>query len=93
MAIEVSPDVQARIQEKIDSGEFPNAEAIVAEGLDLIDSRKERLETLRALIAEGVADVEAGRVFEFNEALRQRAWERAVQRVENGERPDSDVWP
>ena len=93
MAIELSPNLQMRIQKKIDEGEYADLNEVIAEGLNLIDSRKEKLETLRALIAEGVADVEAGRVVAYNEEFRENARRRAVQRVQNGERPAPDVWP
>ena len=93
MAIELSPNLQMRIQKKIDEGEYADLNEVIAEGLNLIDSRKEKLETLRTLIAEGLADVEAGRVIAYNEEFRENARRRAVQRVQNGERPAPDVWP
>ncbi len=55
------------------SGEFfPVADTLVEGALDRLQVEKPAI--LRALIAEATADIEAGRVGEYNEEFRQNSW-------------------
>ena len=58
------------IDERVDSGDYQNASEVVRAGLRLLKQQTEedrqRLERLRALIQEGVDDMEAGRYTELD---------------------------
>ena len=57
------------IAERVDSGDYQNASEVVRAGLRLLKRQSEeddrKLERLRALIQEGVNDLEAGRYVEL----------------------------
>ena len=91
MAIELSPRIQARIAELVEQEHFPDAEALIDAALDGYED--ETLASLRALIAEGTADIGAGRVVEYTPALREELKREALQRFADGERAGPDVRP
>jgi antitoxin ParD1/3/4 len=57
------------IDERVESGDFQNASEVVRAGLRLLRRQTEedsqKLERLRALVQEGVNDIEAGRYVEL----------------------------
>ncbi len=56
MAISVTSEVEAKIREKVESGQYESTDAVIAEGLRLLDLHEqnlEKLERLRELIDEG----------------------------------------
>lgn len=83
MTIEVSPDLQARIQEKIDKGEFADPNAVIEYALDLLDEEKRFQQAcddeLKRLIAEGIDAVQQGKVREFTPELRESLWQQAIE--------------
>jgi len=83
MAIEVSPDLQARIQDKIDKGDFADLNAVIEHALDLLDKEKRFRQAsddeLKRLIAEGVDAVQQGKVREFTPELREALWQQAIE--------------
>ena len=56
------------IEEQVQAGIFENADAVIAAGLRLLGSNEGKLAELQRLIQEGLDDVEAGRVVEFENA-------------------------
>ncbi len=85
--IELSHDNDAFLRSRIEAGEYASADEIVAAALKLMQSRmKESMEArekLQAMLAEGLADIKAGRVVEGSvamEKLRQRIEDRAASR-------------
>ena len=56
MALHVAPETETKIRELVKSGRFESTDAVIAEGLRLLDVQKvnlEKLERLRVLIDEG----------------------------------------
>ncbi len=53
---------EAFIDKQVASGRFNNASEVVRAALRLLEDEEAKLEELRALIAEGDADIAAGRV-------------------------------
>lgn len=49
------------IKEQVTVGRFNNASEVIREGLRLVEEREKKLQWLRAHLAEGVADLDAGR--------------------------------
>jgi antitoxin ParD1/3/4 len=66
MNITLDSSQTALIEEFVASGEFASADDVVAEALRLLASQTEDVEYLRAEIAQGDADIEAGRVVPFD---------------------------
>ncbi|WP_252180993.1 type II toxin-antitoxin system ParD family antitoxin [Azospirillum sp. B4] len=55
------------IQSQLHSGRYNNASEVVRDGLRLLEARERRLTALDAALAEGVADIEAGRVYDLRD--------------------------
>jgi antitoxin ParD1/3/4 len=53
---------EAFIDKQVASGRFNNASEVIRAALRLLEDEEAKLEELRALIAEGDADIAAGRV-------------------------------
>ena len=67
--------LEARIDEKVRSGQYPDASAVVREALRLLDER-ERVDELRVELQIGLAQIERGETVEYTpELLEQLAHE------------------
>ena len=77
---------EAFIDKQVASGRFNNASEVVRAALRLLEDEEAKLEELRALIAEGDADIAAGRVVEVDdiEAFTRDIVERGRQRLRSG---------
>lgn len=92
MALRISPDIQARIAEKIESGDYPDADAVLDRALDVL-GEVERLNHLRRLLAVGAEQVARGEVIPYTEELLEEIKKSALRRFEAGETPSPDVCP
>lgn len=92
MALNLSPKTQARITEMVEHGDYPDADTMLDQALELL-SERERLARLREMIAIGVEQAQRGDVVPYDDAFRREARLRARQRIANGEKPSSDVCP
>lgn len=59
---------EAFIASQLESGRFNNASEVVRAGLRMLEDYETRLREVRALIDEGDADIEAGRVTMYSHA-------------------------
>jgi|SRR5688572_32659451 antitoxin ParD1/3/4 len=59
MAVKLTPQIEAMIEEKVQAGKYNDASEVVRESLRLLEER-ERLERLRAVIAIGDAQIARG---------------------------------
>lgn len=59
---------EAFISEQIKAGRFNNASEVVRAGLRMLEDYETRLNNLRELIAEGEADIAAGRYTTYKNA-------------------------
>jgi antitoxin ParD1/3/4 len=76
MSIQLAPETEALIQERVESGQFATAEEVVAAAIRLLDERERRLHWLRAELAIGEAQERRGESIEltrerFAEIIRQ----------------------
>jgi len=92
MALHISPDIQARIIEKIETGEYPDADAVLDRALDVLGD-VERLNHLRSLLAVGAEQVARGEVIPYTDELREEIKRSARRRFAEGERAGPDVRP
>jgi antitoxin ParD1/3/4 len=66
--IHLSEQDRTFIDEQVQAGIHKDTDAVIAAGLRLLGSKEGKLMELQRLIQEGVDDVEAGRVIEFERA-------------------------
>jgi len=59
---------EAFVQAQLASGRYNNASEVVRDALRLMEDRERRLASLDAAIERGMADIEAGRVHDLDEA-------------------------
>jgi antitoxin ParD1/3/4 len=74
----VLTDSQAKfVEQMVASGHYQNASEVLREGLRLVQAREAeqaaKLAALREAVAVGIADIEAGRYTEFNDAASLRS--------------------
>ncbi len=81
-SIVVGEHFEAFIDEQVSSGRYNNASEVVRAGLRLLERDELQLSELRRLIAEGDADIDAGRFHEYDTA--ESLLEDIVRRSESG---------
>ncbi len=68
MNVSLTPELEAVIAGKVDSGKYSSASEVVREGLRLLQQRDEmheaKLNALRTDIQLGIDDLEAGRIYD-----------------------------
>jgi len=92
MQITLTPDIEAIIQQEVDSGRFADASEVIAEAVQLFQRHAE-LERLRKSIREAEAEYERGEYFENSPQFWADIEAEAQAMTARGEKPDSDVVP
>jgi antitoxin ParD1/3/4 len=92
MSIQLTPQLEELIQEKMASGRYHDANEVLSEALHALDDL-ERLEALRAELAIGDAQIERGEYEEWTPELRARIADEARQIVAEGRTPNAVVFP
>ena len=79
MALNISlpPELEAQVRKRVDSGMYGSASEVVREALRLFETyeqlRSSKLTQLRVDIEEGLADIRAGKVVDFDaKSIKQR---------------------
>jgi Arc/MetJ-type ribon-helix-helix transcriptional regulator len=73
MAYQIPPDVDARIQAHLATGDFPSADAVLREALDTLERRQQSMKRLQDMVRDAEEDVAAGRVGYFDAEATMRA--------------------
>ena len=92
MSVVLRPETLDRIQERVESGQFADADAVVAQALELM-ARKEQYEELKAAIAVGMEQIERGETVEVTDDFFERVLARAKERSRLGLPVSNDVKP
>ena len=92
MSISLTPDVEAMIREKVDSGSYANASDAVRAGLQMLDER-ERLREFRQSLLDADAEIDHGEGMEWTPELKARLFEEGEEMVRRGIAPSIDVRP
>jgi antitoxin ParD1/3/4 len=66
MAYQIPPDIDARIQAQLASGDYATADAVLRDALDSLERRQQSLEKLQAMVREADDDIAEGRVGYFD---------------------------
>jgi antitoxin ParD1/3/4 len=94
MTVQLSPQTEALLKEKVATGRYDNADALIKEALLVLDEYEqeehERLVALRAALAAG--EEEGGDVL-FTPELAEQLRHEALQMAREGRTPHSDVCP
>ena len=93
MSIQIPPDIEARIQQKVAAGAFPDADEVIHEAMRLLDAQERRLEELRAKLQIGLDQLDRGEKVLFTPELVEQMRREADERIRRGERPKPDVVP
>src|SRR5688572_14752638 len=89
MPIELSPQTEALIREKVKQGLYANADEAIAAAVRLLDEHDRRLRRLREAIAAG----EQGEALPWAPELMDQLSREAEEMHHRGETPDPDVCP
>ncbi len=92
MAMTLPPNAAAKIQQKVASGLYANADEAIEAAVLLLDEW-DRLRHLRASLIEAEEQTRAGHVAEWTPELRRRLREQAEAMQRQGIEPDPDVCP
>jgi antitoxin ParD1/3/4 len=93
MSIHLPIDVEERIREKVESGQYDDASDVIRAAMRLLDRRDQRLQELRASVAEGLAAIERGEGIELTPELWEEIEREADERMRQGAQPKPDVCP
>ena len=92
MTVTLTPEQEALVREKMESGRFGDPTEVIDEALRLLDEQ-ERLERLRSLMAEGIAQLDRGEGIPYTPELREQIWQNALKKAASGAKLDDDVIP
>ena len=91
MRITLTPEVQAQIQDRIERGRYPNADAVIVKALEVLDAQEHaRLLKTRELVLAGL---NSGPGEELTEELWDRLEQEAEEAYQRGEKPSAHVCP
>lgn len=88
MAIDLRPDIESAIMEKVDSGSYPDADAVVRAAMRLLEE-----EEFRARIADAVASLDRGEGVELTPQVWDEIEREADEMLRRGEQPARHVCP
>lgn len=92
MNVSLTPQLEAMIRERVDSGRYASASEVVREGLRLLEER-ERREHLQALLAVGEDDERQGILVDYTPEFMDDIYREADELFRRGAEPDPDVCP
>ena len=91
MSITLPPKVQDQIRHRIESGQYPDAEAVIIKAFEALEAQEQtRLLTARELILAGL---NSGPGEELTEELWDRLEQEAEEAYQRGEKPSPHVCP
>jgi putative addiction module CopG family antidote len=83
MSVTLTPQTEDQIRHWIDTGSYPDADAVVRDALRLLEEHEQRREWLRAELQSAVAQAELGELIDFTperfDEIKQRDIESARQ--------------
>ena len=92
MNVSLTPQLEAMIREKVESGHYASSSEVVREALRLLDEHDKRKQ-LQLAIDQAKASVARGDVQTWSSQRLDEIWERAEAAAAAGEKPIPDVCP
>ena len=93
MTITLTPELEALVRQKVESGRYDDAGSVVQAALLLLDAHEQQLERLRAAVAAADEQFKQGKYARWTPELRARLRREAEELVEQGYQPHPDVRP
>jgi antitoxin ParD1/3/4 len=96
MNVSLTPELEAKIHERVESGRYNNASEVVRDALRHLEEYEEayaRQEHLRSLIAVGLEQAQRGELIEFTPDYLEDVTRRAHEAFLRDAEPDPDVCP
>jgi antitoxin ParD1/3/4 len=92
MGVVLTPQLEELIKDKVASGDYDDASAVIREALELLEERDQR-ERLLAALAIGQQQLDRGDVVEYTPGLLEQIRQEAKESARNGQPMDPDVLP
>ena len=92
MHVTLSPQLEALVQSKVDSGRYNDANDVIREALELLDEH-ESTERLRAALAIGEEQFARGEYIAYTPGFFAEAKQRAKENAARGHQVKPDVLP
>jgi antitoxin ParD1/3/4 len=70
-SVSLGPELEKTIERLIESGRYASKSEVIREGIRLVEEREKQLALLDAALARGLADAEAGRVYDADEVFAE----------------------
>ena len=93
MAIQLAPDIEASIRQRLEDGNFRNENDVVREAMHLLELREYRRKRLQESVAENLAALERGEGVELTSDLVDELMQEAEDELRRGIGPKPDVCP
>lgn len=93
MVIHVTPEIEADVRQRVESGEYTDESDVVRTALRMLDVRERRLQEIRDSLAEAKASIERGEGVEWSPELMEEIEREVAERVRRCEMPHPDVCP
>ena len=94
MNISLTPQLEALVRAKVDSGRYTSASEVVREALRLLDEHERAdAEAFRAAALSGFAALDRGEYAAFTPKLRERLNRNALHKLREGTKPTPEVCP
>jgi antitoxin ParD1/3/4 len=92
MTVSLTPQLEAMIQQRVESGRYTDADEVVREALQLLEEREQR-DHLRSLLEVGLEQLRRGEFVEFTPERAEEIRRRAKEAYLRGDKPKPDVCP
>jgi antitoxin ParD1/3/4 len=93
MSVTLTPQLESKVLQKVETGLYPNTDAVMEEALRLLDERDRRLQWLRASIAESDKQIARGEGIPYTDELLDEIDREVDERFARGDLPSPDVCP
>jgi len=81
------------IDKQVESGRYSTASDVIRDSLRMMEKKEQNLEWLRARIAEGMEDIEQGRIIEESDQFWDDIDREVDARIARGDQASPDVLP
>lgn len=93
MATQLSPRLEAKIAQILESGHYTDAEHVMNEALHHLEEHTMRMAELQSALAIGIDQLDRGAGIAWTPAMRASIMQRAKAAVKAGKQPKPDVCP
>jgi antitoxin ParD1/3/4 len=94
MNVNLTPQLEEMVREKVASGRYNNASEVVREALRLLDDHERiRYDAFKAAVNKGLEELERGEIIPLTAELREQIKREAIEMARQGRKPNPDVCP